>query len=756
MKKKKLAITAVLTTSLTASSVLGSLPAVYALENTNVVQNNVEKNIEEDTLLTDIKDVSSSDLSGECGNTVNWKLTPIGNTDEYTLTISGTGTMKDYSSSSSDDFWPADKKAKITKIVIEEGVTKLGKFAFLGLSNVTSVDIAESVTSFSQGTFQSCKNLAGTINLNANFEDFSTEVFVDTKISKFTVDPNNKNYTVKNDILYSKDGKTIINCPPAKSATFSTEWLNGVSEIAPYAFRTCTQLKGTLEIPSNIVKIGKQAFQNCSGLAAENFVIPETVKEIDLKYTFANCKLTGTVTIPSHLTEIQDGAFNGCKIDGINWNGAKIKKIGSSIFTNNTNLKQINLPNTVTYIGNSTFSGCTNLTSIGTVELTYIGNSAFLGCTALENIGAVEQITYIGDTAFSGCTALGDIIKVDNIIHFGNNIFGNDNSKYTSKEINLTLENVEYIGENAFKGCTLKNDIIISEGATVEIGAFNDTTLEGGVTYLAKKIPNSLFKGKTLTHLIIGEKVENIETSVFNIATLPETVIIPETVTSYGEHMLQSVKGTKNLFLLGTPTLMPTAICYGGTYKNIVLGQDPADYKGQIGSDNKEIHDAFAHLPNGSCIYVPTSGEFLQITKKDTAIAVMNGGTIPTDTKFVEGKLATPVKKGYVFDGWYTKDGSNEGWGAKVEGNLEANKTYYAKWEKAIASVEGVGYTDLQTAIDNAEGKTVTIEKDNITKGNIELSKALEINNKKDITIDFNGVKLSKKLLQKLQITQIA
>ena len=56
----------------------------------------------------------------------------------------------------------------------------------------------------------------------------------------------NPYYTVKDGIVYSKDGTTLINCPPGKEAVFSQSWLDGVTTIAPYAFRTCRSLTGSL------------------------------------------------------------------------------------------------------------------------------------------------------------------------------------------------------------------------------------------------------------------------------------------------------------------------------------------------------------------------------------------------------------------------------------------------------------------------------------------------------------------------------
>jgi len=72
-------------------------------------------------------------LTGTCGTDVNWTLY------RGTLTISGTGAMKNYTASP----FPTEH---VKKIVIEDGVTAIGQYAFYGCSSATSVTIPSSVT----------------------------------------------------------------------------------------------------------------------------------------------------------------------------------------------------------------------------------------------------------------------------------------------------------------------------------------------------------------------------------------------------------------------------------------------------------------------------------------------------------------------------------------------------------------------------------------------------------------------------------
>lgn len=187
---------------------------------------------------------------------------------------------------------------------------------------------------------------------------------------------------------------------------------------------------------------------------------------------------------------------------------------------------------------------------------------------------------------------------------------------------------------------------------------------------------------------------------------MPETVVIPASVTSYGEHSLQSIKNAKTLILLGTPTQMPTGFCCGSSFMNIVLTVD-VEKNTTLDSDGNPPHDAFTALPSGSCIYVPTAVSISNLQKDaGTAIAVTNGGTFAANTTFTAGTLATPVKTGYTFAGWYaTSDFS----GDRVT-TATAGTTYYAKWRELTITFADKIDENAFTYDGTAKSLTATLE----------------------------------------------
>lgn len=117
-----------------------------------------------------------------------------------------------------------------------------------------------------------------------------------------------------------------------KVDVFDPNWLNGVTTIAPYAFRTCRSLTGTLQIPAHITSIGRQAFQNCSSLTGD-LTVPNTVTDLDGYYTFAGMtSMTGKLTLESNITEIPGGMFNGSGFTSMEWQG-KVTSVDNNAFT---------------------------------------------------------------------------------------------------------------------------------------------------------------------------------------------------------------------------------------------------------------------------------------------------------------------------------------------------------------------------------------------------------------------------------------
>jgi hypothetical protein len=138
----------------------------------------------------------------------------------------------------------------------------------------------------------------------------------------------------------------------------------GITTIADRAFYGCTNLEGTLSLPSTLTKIGAQAFKGCENLTG-SLVIPDSVTEIGTE-AFRGCSgLNGTLTLPANLEILASQAFYKCS--GLT---------GS-----------INLPDSVTNIGSWVFLNCENLTGIVTIPANATVNEDFLyRCSGIKRV----------------------------------------------------------------------------------------------------------------------------------------------------------------------------------------------------------------------------------------------------------------------------------------------------------------------------------------------------------------------------------
>ena len=225
--------------------------------------------------------------------------------DDGTLTISGNGKMKDWRNSS-DEAWDSNRK-NIKNVIINNGVTSIGNFAFSDCTSLTNITIPNSVTSIGDYAFYGCENLINITIPNSVTSIGNFAFCMCTSLTSINVDSNNEKYMSDNGVLYTKDKKILIQYPGKKEGT---EYLilQGVESIEDYAFWGCGNLTNII-IPNGVTRIGYSAFYRCTSLT--NITIPNSVTSIG-DFAFNECTSLTNIAIPDSVTSIGDHAFYKC------------------------------------------------------------------------------------------------------------------------------------------------------------------------------------------------------------------------------------------------------------------------------------------------------------------------------------------------------------------------------------------------------------------------------------------------------------
>ncbi len=381
----------------------------------------------------------------------------------------------------------------IRNIYIPDSVTSIGENAFYDCDQLTSVFIPDSVTSVGSSCFYSCNNLTYA-KLPQNMDVVSSNMFYE--------------------------------CKKLETVVFGMN----VTEIGAWAFYNCSQLK--VDLPGNIVKIGVGTFENCKSLT--EITIPKSLTECDWRI-FSGCSNLKTIKFEKGITTIPANLFYGA--DTIWFDG----------------LEEIDIPETVTTIGNSAFFNCRNLTTVtGMKNVTKIGDNAFYNCSNLVNIKLPENLTEIGVWAFYNCNQL----KVDlpgNIVKIDWSAFRNCKS-LTEITIPKSLTDC---GSDIFSDCSNLKTIKFEKGIT---------TIPAYLFYGS----NSWFDG--LEEIDIPETVTTIGKYAFYDCRNLTTVTGMKNVTKIGDDAFYNCSNLKEITIPDTVESMGTSIFYGCTsLKSVVL-----------------------------------------------------------------------------------------------------------------------------------------------------------------------------------------
>ena len=237
--------------------------------------------------------------------------------------------------------------------------------------------------------------------------------------------------------------KAFYYCKGLTSVTIG----NSVTSIRGQAFDDCTALTSIyisdlaawcgIDGGLDLCRYAKHLFINGEDIKQiRNLVIPNSVTRIG-SYAFYGFRNLISVTIPNSVASIGAGAFEDCRSltsvhisDIATWCNIQFYSnplyYAHHLFLNGEEIKDLVIPNSVTSINSSAFSGCTGLTSITIPNsVTSIGSSAFYGCSGLTSVTIPNSVTSIGDWAFKECSSLTSVTIPNSVTSIGSSAFEN-------------------------------------------------------------------------------------------------------------------------------------------------------------------------------------------------------------------------------------------------------------------------------------------------------------------------------------------
>lgn len=257
--------------------------------------------------------------------------------------------------------------------------TEIGTYAFYGCTSLSQLVIPDSVKTI--GNYAFAQTAITTLNLPAGLEEFEFRNDI-PGLEAFTISETNGYFSVKDGILFNKDGTTILSYPAARTA-------------------------GSYTVGEGVTAIGDGAFMNAGKLAAVNLGQVTTIGSEAFRYTGLV-----SVTIPAGVTSIGKTAFSGINaLTEFNFPSAEEQvvpmTIGDFLLSSCPNLKTLTVPSYITELPRYFVSGDTSLT-----ELSIEGAVRSIGNRAFSSTGLTElSITFasgatIGPAIFYNSAAL--------------------------------------------------------------------------------------------------------------------------------------------------------------------------------------------------------------------------------------------------------------------------------------------------------------------------------------------------------------
>ena len=308
---------------------------------------------------------------GICGENVTWSFA------NGTLTLSGSGATYEYGygEGSSHPTVPwGTLRDQITKIVVNQGITRLGKELFEYCSQVTEVSLADGLEEIGKDTFLGC-NAVTVLTIPYTVRKIE-DTFRCSGLTDFVVDSRNEYYSSVDGVLLNKE-KTILYVYPDgrtdESYSMPDSLLLVVTRME-YAAFTGVKALHHIEFSDNLESIGESVFYDCSNL--EEIILPDSLTSLGAN-AFAYCSGVSELRLSNGLKTIAECAFAEIGITELDI-PSSVETVEWGAFRYSPSLASVTIRSNATQITYASFAGCNALRDVYYYGTEEEANAVFL------------------------------------------------------------------------------------------------------------------------------------------------------------------------------------------------------------------------------------------------------------------------------------------------------------------------------------------------------------------------------------------
>lgn len=451
--------------------------------------------------------------------------------------------------------------SKLSSVKLPASLTEIDEGVFYGCTSIANVSIPETVTSIARNAFANCGNM-GVVILPSELQNLDKDAFYNTAVSgieymggKYMSSSNNEHFVLIAPVNNSITSLTVH--ADAKTVVFS-------------AFAGCASLAEV------IVEEGNESYASDGGIVynknkTEFVFVPSAIKE---------------VVVSDTITSIGD-IFRYTGIESLNV-GVGVEQIAAEAFKDCGNLATVTLNDKITEIKDGTFRGCTSLSTFDFENISKIGENAFRG-TGFTSLNIPATVTSLGEYAFADCALLKSVTLPADYEYNGAVFEGCPDTLVITGGVKKVAE-FSANGDGTrtlvkFLDTSASSFEIPEDVTVIGTGAFENLSNLKTVTFAQSSRPLEIqtyaFKSSGITRIVLPARLTSLGGEAFKycasleyaefeagcpITSLPDysggngmfencrslkTIVMPENLNSVGKWIFYGISGLEKIYLPG-------------------------------------------------------------------------------------------------------------------------------------------------------------------------------------------------------------